>query len=150
MFFRMAADAIVLIHFAYVMFVILAVPIVFIGAWRNWQWVRNRWFRLAHVAMIMIVVIESWAGITCPLTTLEKEFRGAAGDQTYDGDFLGNVVHDLLFVEAPPWVFVAGYTAFAILVLSTFWIVPPRWKQTGRPAVRSPKSSGETPSQVSG
>lgn len=129
MIYRIFADATVIVHFAYVAFVVFAVPAILIGGWRRWNWVRNLWFRLIHVSMILVVVAEAWAGITCPLTTLENEFRGAAGDATYKGDFVGNFVHQMLFFEAPPWVFTVCYSLFGLLVLATFWFVPPKWKR---------------------
>jgi hypothetical protein len=45
-------------------------------------------------------------GITCPLTTWEQDFRLKSGQQTYQGDFIANWVHDVLFFEAPPWMLI--------------------------------------------
>lgn len=128
MIYRLLADLIVTIHFAYVAFVILAVPVVILGALLGWQWVRNRWFRGIHLAMILVVVLESWVGITCPLTTWEKEFRGAAGENAYQGDFLASFLHDALFFDAQPWVFTVAYTLFGALVIAILVFVPPQWR----------------------
>ncbi|MCA9140655.1 MAG: DUF2784 domain-containing protein [Planctomycetales bacterium] len=131
--FRMAADVIVAIHFSYVAFVVLGVPITIIGGLLGWNWVRNRWFRGIHLAMILVVVLEAWAGITCPLTTWEKEMRGAAGDANYDGDFIANWLHDAMFFQAEPWVFTVGYTVFGGLVIAILVFVPPRWRRQSSP-----------------
>jgi len=77
--------------------------------------------------MIVIVVGEAWAGITCPLTTWEQQLREAAGQQAYRGAFLANLVHDLLFYDAEPWVFAVAYTEFGLLVVGSFVLAPPRW-----------------------
>ena len=128
MIYRLAADFVVAIHFAYVMFVILGLIATVLGWILSWQWVRNRWFRGAHLTMIAIVVFEAWMGITCPLTTWEQELRMAAGEKTYQGGFIARWLHDAMFFEAPPWVFTCCYTTFGMLVLVTWLVIPPRWK----------------------
>lgn len=129
LFYRILADITVVLHAAFVLFVVLGLPAVLIGWWRNWSWVRNRTFRLLHLAMILFVVAESLCGIMCPLTVWEQQLRQLAGQETYQGDFIANLVHDLLFFDAPTWVFTVCYTAFGGLVLATLWLVPPRWRQ---------------------
>ena len=128
-FYRLAADAVVVIHFAYAASVVLGLALILIGIPLRWRWIRNRWFRLVHLAMIGIVVAEAWAGIVCPLTVWEKNLRELAGDKTYQGDFIANWVHDALFFDFPPWVFTVIYTAVGLLIASTFWLAPPDWKK---------------------
>ena len=99
------ADLTVTIHFAYVAFVAFGLVLTLVGGYLGWHWVRNRWFRGLHLAMILIVVFEAWMGVTCPLTTLEREFRAAAGQETYRGDFLASFLHDTMFFEAEAWIF---------------------------------------------
>ena len=126
LFYRILADIVVVVHAAYVAFVILALPVVFLGWLCKWQWVRNPWFRFVHLAMILIVVVEALLGIVCPLTVWEHDLRQLAGQETYDGAFVANLVHDLLFYDAPTWVFTVSYCAFGLIVLATFLLVPPR------------------------
>ena len=120
------ADIVVILHGAYVAFVLFGLVAVFVGFLLRWGWVRNIWFRLIHLAMILIVAFEALMGILCPLTTLENYLRNQAGETVRSGSFMGQAVHELLFYEAPPWLFTCGYCAFAALVLSTFVIVPPK------------------------
>lgn len=131
--YRIAADAVVVVHAAYVLWVVLGLALVWLGAWRGWSWIRNRWLRWTHLAMITIVVIESWLGITCPLTTWEQALRAKAGQSAYEGDFVANWVHDLLFIDAPPWAFAVAYTAFGAAVALSWWWWPPRGKQRPPP-----------------
>ena len=127
--YRLLADLTVIAHFAYVMFVILGLLAILLGWVMKWNWVRNRWFRGVHLVMILVVVLESWAGVTCPFTTWEQQLREKAGQETYQGDFIATWVHDVLFVEAELWVFTAGYTAFGALGLATCFLIPPRWRR---------------------
>ena len=125
-FYRVLADIVVAVHFAYVAFVILGLVLTLAGAVLRWQWVRNCWFRGVHLAMIAIVVLEAWLGIVCPLTTWEKYFREQSGQAVYKGSFLGNLLHDAIFFEAEPWVFTLGYSLFGFAVLAALYLVPPK------------------------
>ncbi len=125
--YRFLADVVVIAHLAFVAFVILALLCIVIGAWFGWQWVRNLWFRLIHVGMVAVVVIQSILGIACPLTTLEKHLRLRADEAVYPGSFLGHWAHELLFFDAPPWVFTVIYCLFGSLVLVSLFVAPPRW-----------------------
>jgi hypothetical protein len=131
--YRLAADGIVVLHAAYVLFVIFGLLLTVVGCLARWKWIRNPWFRGVHLAMIGIVVFEAWWGITCPLTTWEQALRERAGQSAYQGAFLANLVHNWLFYDAPPWVFTAAYTAFGLAVLATLFIAPPRFRRQSRP-----------------
>lgn len=98
--YRLAADLVVAFHATYVLFVVVGFLLILIGILLKWSWIRNLWFRLAHLAAILIVVAEAWLGITCPLTTWEKALRAEAGQSTYRGDFVANLIHELLFFDA--------------------------------------------------
>ena len=65
----LAADLILLVHVLFVAFVIFGLALILIGKLFDWAWVRNPWFRFAHLGAIGIVVSQSWAGVICPLTT---------------------------------------------------------------------------------
>jgi Protein of Unknown function (DUF2784) len=130
MIYRVLADLTVVVHFAYVLFVIVGLLLTLVGWARRWDCVKNRWFRGIHLAMILVVVLEAWAGITCPLTSLEKWLRDLAGQAAYQGDFLASWVHEAMFFEASPSVFTIAYTLFGGLVVLTLWFVPPRWRRS--------------------
>lgn len=125
MLYSLAADAIVVAHLAYVSFVIFGLVLILLGRALGWAWVRNSWFRVIHLSMIMIVVVESLYTITCPLTTLEDYLRRQAGQSVQEGSFIGRMAHDLLFVDIPQQSFVWIYCLFGLLVLTSWIIVPP-------------------------
>ena len=81
--------------------------------------------RLAHLATIAFVAVQSWFGFTCPLTTLENWLRARAAVETYSGGFIAHWLQRVLFYQAPAWVFVTGYTLFGLLVAFTWWRFPP-------------------------
>jgi len=123
--YRFGADALLVTHVAFVLFVVLTVPVVFVGAWRGWGWVRNRWFRLAHLVAIGIVAGQAWLGVLCPLTVWETELRRRAGERAYEGSFIAHWLERVLYIDAPAWMFTAAYTLFGALVVFAWVRVPP-------------------------
>ncbi len=123
---RVFADIVLLLHFAFVAFVVLGLVLVLVGGALRWRWVRNPWFRWCHVLGILVVVLQAWAAVMCPLTILESELRTRAGETTYTGSFVAHWMHELLFVDAPPWVFTVAYTIFGGLVVAIWFLVCPR------------------------
>ena len=130
--YRSLADLVVLLHAAYVSFVVFGFGLIVLGAVLRRQWVRNFWFRLSHLAAILIVCVEAVTGIVCPLTSLENQLRAKAGQSGYPGDFIGHLAHELIFSDLPPWVLTVIYVLFGLLVLAAFLVAPPRipWRST--------------------
>ncbi len=134
---RFLANSVLLLHAAVVLFVVGGLVLVVVGNSANlgWAWVNSRWFRLAHGAAIAVVVLQAWAGIACPLTTLESWLRvqadGVQLGSAYRSGFIEHWLHRLIFFSAPPWVFTAAYSAFGLAVVAAWWcwpMVPPLLK----------------------
>ena len=120
------ADAILIIHAAYVAFVVFGLAAILLGAAMRWRWTRSFAFRIAHLAAIALVCLESIVGVMCPLTSLEDSIRHRAGAAQYPGDFVAYWAHRMIFYNFPPWIFTTAYISFAILVAITFIAIPPR------------------------
>ncbi len=81
------ADAVMLVHFGFVLFVIAGALLVL-------RWPRVAW---AHVPCAMYgAAIELW-GWVCPLTPLENRWRRIAGEGGYDGGFIEHYVGRILY-----------------------------------------------------
>ena len=119
------ADLILIAHALFVAFVVLGLVVILLGKYRRWGWVRNWWFRGTHLLAIGTVVAESWLGLICPLTEWENRSREAAGGSVYSSSFIQHWLHEILFYDFASWVFTAAYTAFGILVLIVWLLVPP-------------------------
>jgi hypothetical protein len=116
------ADAILVTHAAFVVFVVAGLPAIWIGLALGKPFARNPWFRGAHLAAIGFVVAETLLGYMCPLTTWEDALRGTASEQ----GFIQRWIHACLFYNGPPRVFNAIYVAFGGLVAWTWARWPPR------------------------
>lgn len=120
--FAMLADAVLIVHFLFVVFVVVGFVAILVGKWRGWSWVCNRWFRNAHLASIGIVVLQAWLGQRCPLTSWETALRIRAGQAGYSETFIQHWLHQVLFFDAPTWVFGLTYTVFGALVFLVWWL----------------------------
>jgi hypothetical protein len=145
------ADAIVVVHLAFVLFVLfgqVAIMVAirweylagcyarFVQAGRTeitvadssrWRWARNFWFRSLHLLAISIVVFESVIGFECPLTTWERGLRRAAGQEVEEISFVGQWADRLLFYHPEDQsVFTKIYIVFGSTVLLCFFLMPPR------------------------
>jgi len=120
----MIADAILLVHFLIVLFIVGGLVAVWLGAAPGWRWIRNPWFRYAHLGAIVFVAAEALVGMACPLTVWEDALRGGMRPES----FIGRWVQQVLFYRAPEWVFTTAYVAWALATLATLRFVPPRRK----------------------
>jgi hypothetical protein len=118
----MLADLILALHFALAAFIVFGLPLVWLGAWLDWSWTRNRVLRHAHAAAILIVAVEALAGSVCPLTAWEDALRAGADGSS----FIGRWLAPLLYYDFPEWLFTLAYVLYAAATLATLRLIPPR------------------------
>ena len=113
---RLAADAVVVLHLAFVAFVLL-------GAWLALRW---RWVVWLHVPAWIWGAAVEFFGIVCPLTPLEQRLREAAGEQGYAGGFVEHYLVAVLYpanlttrVQLGLGVLVVAVNAIAYTVVLT-------------------------------
>lgn len=88
--YRAAADAILVAHFAFVLFAVLGALLVL-------RWPRLAWL---HIPSALWAALVEFSGRICPLTPLEVALRRQAGEAGYAGDFIEHYVVALLYPEA--------------------------------------------------
>lgn len=101
----LAADFVVLIHFAFILFVVAGGLLVL-------RWPRVAWVHLPVAAWGAGIELIGWV---CPLTPLENALRRAAGEAGYD---VGFIEHYLL-----PIIYPAGLTRGVQLALGLFVLI---------------------------
>jgi hypothetical protein len=100
----MLADMVVLLHLAFVLFVILGGLLV----------MRHHWLAVAHVpAFLWGAYIEITGGF-CPLTSAENRLRHSAGEAGYDAGFIEHYIYPVLY---PPGLSRATQLWLAAFVL---------------------------------
>lgn len=102
--YRLLADAVVLLHLAFVLFVVA-------GGLLAFRWRRAPWLHLPALAWGGWI---EFSGSICPLTPLETALRRAGGEAGYAGGF---VEHYLLPVLYPPGLTNATQWALGIGLL---------------------------------
>lgn len=117
-----AADAILIVHALFVLFVVGGALYVWIGAAWQWPGIRNFAFRLTHLLAIAFVAVQTLLGYACPLTVWEDSLRGADGEPA----FIARWLQRAIYYDFPLWVFALVYVGFAIALAVTWRLVPPR------------------------
>lgn len=105
MLYRILADAVVVVHALFVVFVVL-------GALAVLRWPRLAWLHLPAAAWGALIEFGGWI---CPLTPLEKHLRLRAGEAAYEGGF---IEHYLLPILYPPGLTRSAQIILGLLVVA--------------------------------
>ena len=121
MFHRLAADAVLLLHLGFILFVLL-------GGVLAVRWRREP---LLHLPAVAWGVYIELSGGLCPLTPLENRLRIAAGDAGYAGGF---IEHYLLALIYPAGLtqdvqYVLAAIVVGVNALAYGWV----WRRRRRP-----------------
>lgn len=87
MYFRFAADGVLLLHLAFILFALFG------GALAT----RWRWMPLVHLPTAAWAFFVELTGRVCPLTYLENELRIRAGQSGYQESFIEHYLLDIIY-----------------------------------------------------
>jgi hypothetical protein len=87
--YRQIADLLVLIHFAFLLFVVTGGVLVL-------RWPKVAWIHVPAAIWGMLIEFVGWI---CPLTPLENGLRQRAGEAAYTGGFIAHYVMRVLYPE---------------------------------------------------
>ena len=87
MIYRALADLVLIVHLAFVIFVVLGGLLVL-----RWPWVA-----FFHVPAAIWGVLSEYSGWICPLTPLENSLRQAGGQAGYSGGFIQHYIQPVLY-----------------------------------------------------
>jgi Protein of Unknown function (DUF2784) len=89
MVYRLLADLVVLVHFAFIVFIA-------VGGLLVCRWPRPVWLHVPALAWgVAIITI----GFTCPLTPLEKHLQRLAGQRGYPGGFVDHYIENVIYPQ---------------------------------------------------
>jgi hypothetical protein len=86
---RALADVIVVLHFGFLLFVVL-------GGLAVLRWPRLAWL---HVPAAIWGALIEFFGWICPLTPLENHFRALGGQAGYSGGFIQHYIVSVLYPD---------------------------------------------------
>jgi hypothetical protein len=87
--YRLLADLVVAVHFAFVVFVAVGGVLVL-------RWPRLAWVHLPCAAWGALVMFGGWV---CPLTPLENDLRRLGGEAGYGGGFVERYLTAILYPD---------------------------------------------------
>lgn len=111
MLYRLGADAVVVLHLAFVVFALLGGLVVL-----RWRWVA--WL---HVPAAVWAVLIELAGWYCPLTPLENRLRTLGGEAGYTGGFVEHYVIPILYPDDLTRTLQIALGTFALLLNLTLY-----------------------------
>jgi hypothetical protein len=118
--YRLLADLTVLVHFAFIVFVVGGALLVV-------RWPRLVWL---HLPCAVWGTWIEFTGRICPLTPLENHFRRLAGASGYEGGFIEHYILPVVYPAGltPRVQVVLGLLVVAVNLLLYTWIVT-RWRR---------------------
>ncbi len=87
MLFRLAADLLMMLHLAFVVFVV-------VGGFLAWRWRGLAW---AHIPCALWGAVVELMGWVCPLTPWEVALRRQAGQAGYEGGFIEHYILPIIY-----------------------------------------------------
>ena len=116
---RIGADAVLVVHLAFVLFVVLGGLLVL-------RWARLAWVHLPAVLWAALVELNGWI---CPLTPLENALRERAGEAAYRGDFVQHYIVALLYPDELSRAMQIGFGAVVVLINAAVYAIVWRRKR---------------------
>ena len=101
------ADALVVVHLAYLAFLPL-------GGFLVWRWPRLVW---AHLAAVAAGIASITVGFDCPLTTWEQSLRRRGGQRPYTNGFVDQYLTGRVYPHGYDW---AVQAIFGICIVASY------------------------------
>ena len=121
MLWRMAADALVLVHLGFILFVLL-------GGLLLLRWPRLFWLHLP--AVVWGIVVEC-LHLGCPLTPWENQMRRMAGQAGYEGGFIEHYIWPIIYPAGlTPGIQLWLGSLVLVINLSVYGYLARRWSRT--------------------
>ena len=123
---RILADFIILMHLAWIVFMLVGFVLTVRGFFMKQFF--DRWlFRSLHLCGILYVGFLAMLGRSCPLTILENSLRMKQDPTSaYPGLFIVHYVEKLVYPDVNPFVILLPTVVIAVFTVAAFVLRPPR------------------------
>lgn len=115
MWYRALADLVLVLHFVFVLFVVL-------GGFLAFRWPRVAWI---HLPLALYGVLVEVIGFVCPLTPLEVSLRQQGGEAGYAGGFIEHYITAAIYpaglTRQVQLILGASVAALNVVVYSVWW-----------------------------
>lgn len=110
--YRVAADAVLLLHLAFIVFAA-------IGGLAVLRWPRLAWLHLPAAAWAALIEFGGWI---CPLTPLEVALRRSAGQPGFSGGFIEHYLNSIIYPQGLTRAHQVALGVAVVLVnLAIYW-----------------------------
>lgn len=115
------------LHVLVIAFNIAGLVLIPLGAWRGWAWVREPWWRSAHLLALAVVALQAVLGRACFLTLWQDDLQHAAARTP----LIQHWVNRLIYWPLPMAFFTTVYVLVFLYVVVLWWKWPPRcaWRR---------------------
>lgn len=122
--YSLLADAVLIAHLLFILFVMLGGLLVL-------RWPRLAWLHIPAVAWGIFV---EFSGRICPLTPLENDLRQRGGEVGYSGGFIDHYITALIYPDGLSRTvqFVIGAVVIAVNA-SVYWVLLRRYRLRSAP-----------------
>lgn len=111
MFYRLLADLVILLHFAWILFLVFGLVLA----------MKRPKIAVFHLAGLLFSLLLNLRGWYCPLTYLENYLHALHGPgSAYGGPFVMRYVYKLVYPDVPESVIRAGEIVFASLYVLAY------------------------------
>jgi hypothetical protein len=129
------ADAVLVLHLAFIVFVI-------IGGFAVLRWPRLAWL---HVPAALWGAMIEFAGWICPLTPLENALRQRGGETGYSGGFIDHYITSAIYPEGLTRTMQFGIGALVVAINAYVY-----WRLWQKRKVTSSQSHPQPPTPPEG
>ncbi len=118
--YSLLADAVIILHFAFILFAVFGALLVL-------RWPHLIWLQLP--AVLWAAGIEFYGGV-CPLTPLENHLLTLSGESGYSGSFIQHYIGAIIYpTEITPVIGAGLGTAVLLINLGLYFPLIKRWYQ---------------------
>ena len=121
------ADAVLVAHLGIILFNVLGMIVIPLGARQGWKFVRRFGWRALHLGILAAVAIQALFGRVCFLTIWHDDLVRLAGGRPSYVPLIASFVSHLIFWPLAPWAFVVLYVSVCAYTLALWRLVPPVW-----------------------
>ena len=119
------SEIVLFFHFCIFLFMILSFFLIPLGYYQKWEWVKNKYYRLIHLVLMGIIVIETILGFMCPLTILENFLR----NDIEINNKITQIIHQIMYWDLQTYQFIILYLLSLLYLIFLWFFFKPDFKK---------------------